>query len=34
MVIERPDSTRRTFEICATGRPVPILGLTRPVATL
>jgi len=34
MVIDSPDSVRRTLEIAATGRPEPILGFTRPVATL
>src|SRR4051794_41258396 len=33
MVIDNPDSVGRTFEIGATGRPEPIRGLTRPVAT-
>src|SRR3954466_9724640 len=33
IVIDRPDSTLRTLEIGATGRPDPIRGLTLPVAT-
>src|SRR6266511_5204044 len=33
MVIDRPDSTVRTFEMGAMGRPLPIRGFTRPVAT-
>jgi hypothetical protein len=33
IVIERPDSVRRTFEMGATGRPDPIRGFTFPVAT-
>src|SRR3954466_10098508 len=33
IVIDSPESTLRTFEIGATGRPEPIRGVTRPVAT-
>jgi len=33
IVMESPESMRRTFEIAATGRPEPIRGFTRPVAT-
>jgi len=34
IVIESPDSVRLTLEICAIGRPEPMRGFTRPVATL
>jgi len=34
IVIESPDSVRLTLEIWAIGRPEPMRGFTRPVATL
>ena len=33
IVMESPDSISRILEIGATGRPVPMRGFTRPVAT-
>jgi len=33
IVIDSPESVRRTFEIGAIGRPEPMRGLIRPVAT-
>src|ERR1019366_7200241 len=33
IVIDSPEATGRTFDISATGRPAPIRGVTRPVAT-
>jgi hypothetical protein len=33
IVIARPESVLRTFEMGAAGRPDPMRGFTRPVAT-
>jgi len=34
IVIESPESVWRTLDIAAIGRPDPMRGFTRPVATL